>query len=431
MILLKKYIPHDGQIAFHLAVRDLYRYVLMLCGIRGGKTHAGAREALKQCWNSKVDKNIPYGIIAPTYHMLDRTTWREFKRAARPLIKKDNDTKKIITLKNGREVFGFSAENYDKIRNVTLMGFWGDEAREWKNFAEVWDVLLGRVLSTGGKGIITSSPNSFDDMHKIFIEERREGYGTVRFTTYENKYIPSSAIDELKGDYDEKFAQQELMGEIVTFDGQVYYAFNRKDNAGDIALKKAQYNPHAPLRLSCDFNVDPMAWEICQFGVNQFSGLPEVYWIDEIYLRNSNTVEACREFKSRYPVHMAGLYIYGDATGKARSTNSNVTNWQIIKEELGKYGVHNMVLPKNPAERDRVNSTNAMLKNSAGVVRTFINPNKCKHLIRDCEQVSYKEGSVQIDKTKNFDLTHPSDAAGYLYDREFGISRDRIESLKF
>ncbi|NCC41931.1 MAG: hypothetical protein EOM21_21485, partial [Gammaproteobacteria bacterium] len=41
-------------------------------------TYSGAREALRQAWNSKLPISIPYGIIAPTYHMLDRTTWREF-----------------------------------------------------------------------------------------------------------------------------------------------------------------------------------------------------------------------------------------------------------------------------------------------------------------------------------------------------------------
>ncbi|MDD5355839.1 MAG: terminase family protein [Candidatus Omnitrophica bacterium] len=429
-IKFRNYKPHEGQQAFHYAISYLYRYVAMICGIRGGKTWAGAREAGKQAWNSKAPKNAVFGIIAPTFHMLDRTTWREFREAMRPLILDDIESKKIFVLKNGREVHGFSAENPDKIRNATFCGFWCDEAREAKNFKELWKVLIGRTLSTGGKGFITTSPNSFDDIHDIFIQNKTEGYGTVRFTTYENTHLDKLAIDELGRQYDEKFMQQELLGQFVIFEGAVYYTFDRTQNAGDLAFKLAQYDPNKPLRLCCDFNVSPMAWVILQFGINAETKLKEVYCIDEIYLKNSNTVDACLEFKNRYPNHKQGLILYGDATGHARHTDSNITNWKIIESELGRYGITTRVPTSNPAERDRINSVNGLICNSQKQRRTFVNPDKCKHLIRDFEQVSFIEGSTRIDKNKDFALTHPSDAFGYMAEQEFSLNRSRIEGLK-
>lgn len=429
MIHLKKYKPDPGQEAFHYAIDKLYRYVAMICGIRGGKTYAGAREAGKQAWNSKADKQAAFGIIAPTFNMLDRTTWKEFRYAMRPLIARENETKKIITLKNGREVYGFSAEDADKIRNVTLCGFWVDEARECKDFKTLWDVLMGRVLSTGGKGFVTTSPNSFDDIHDIFIANKKEGYGTVRFSTYENTHLDKLAIDELAAKYDEKYCQQELYGQFVIFEGAVYYTFNRLHNAGDLAFKVAQYNPNIPLCLTCDFNVSPMAFVIAQIGINQQSRLKEVYFIDEIYLKNSNTIEACKEFKERFPNHLAGVHLYGDATGRARHTDSNITNWKIIENELSGYNLSISVPTSNPAERDRINSVNGMICNSKGERRVFVNPDRCKNLIRDFELCSYKQGSSQIDKTK-LDLTHTSDAAGYFLSAEFSLDKGRIEGLK-
>jgi len=82
----------------------------------------------------------------------------------------------------------------------------------------------------------------------------------------------------------------------------------------------------------------------------------------------------------------------------------------------------------NPAERDRINAVNAMIKNSKGDVRTFVNPAKCKNLIRDFEQVAYKDGTTQIDKDKHSDMTHPSDAAGYMYEKEFGFNRGLVKA---
>lgn len=427
---LKNYKPHLGQLAFHNAIQNLWRFVAMICGIRGGKTYAGAREAVKQCWNYKGKRDAVYGIIAPTYNMLDRTTWREFRRAARPFIAHDIDSKKIIILKNGIEAHGFSAEHWDRIRNATLFGFWADEARESKNFAGLWDVLLGRVLSTNGKGIVTTSPNSFDDIHNIFIENRKADYGTVRFTTYENTNIAKEAIDSLGAKYDKRFMEQELLGQIVLFEGAVYYTFNRLQNAGDLAFKVTQYNPNQPLGLCCDFNVDPMAWVLVQFGFNSQTRLKEVYVIDEIFLKNSNTIEACNEFKARYPNHENGIVLYGDATGRSRHTASNVTNWMIIESELARYGITKRVPTKNPAERDRINAVNGIICNSKDIRRTFVNPEKCKNTIRDFEQVSYKEGSTQIDKTKDLRLTHISDAYGYMAETEFSLNRGLFTGLK-
>lgn len=426
-IEFKNYVPHEGQQMFHHAVQNMYRFFAFVAGIRTGKTMGGAREAVRQAWNAK-GKGV-YGIIAPTYHMLDRTTWTEFREAAQGLIDEDIDSRKIIVLKNGRHVHGHSAEKPDRIRNETFVGAWGDETREWKEFLKVWNVLLGRVLSTNGKIFITTSPNGYDALHDLFVTQKNPGYGYIRVPTSINPYITQEAIDSLASNYDDKFARQELLGEFIIFEGQVYYTFNRNQNAGDLAFKKAQYDPNKPLRLCCDFNVDPMAWEICQFGMNQ-DGLAEVYWIDEIYIKNSNTIECCAEFKNRFANHNSGLFLYGDATGKQRHTSSNVTNWNIIKDELMRYKPQMMVPLSNPAERDRINAVNGMIKNSKNRIRTYVNPTKCKKLIKDFEQVSYKEGTVQIDKTKELDLTHASDAAGYMYEKEFGLGRGKIEGLK-
>lgn len=425
---LSNYEPHLAQQAFHYAIDNMYQFVAMICGIRAGKTYSGARQATKLAWNSKAPEQAVFGIIAPTYNMLDRTTWREFKIAARPLIRESIDSKKIIILKNGREVHGFSADKPDRVRNATLSDFWLDEGRECKD--GIWDVLLGRVLSTGGKGILTTSPNSYDWIHDVFIASGDKDYGVVRFSSYDNTYLDKSRIESLERKYDPKFARQELYGEFVIFQGAVYYTFDRGKNAGDLAMKMAQYDPNKPIGLCCDFNVNPMAWVMIQMGYNFETGLTEAYAIDEIYLKNSNTPQACDEFRNRYPNHRSGVVLYGDATGQARHSSSNVTNWQIIQDLLRDYGITNKVPRSNPAERDRVNAVNGLMCNSRNERRFLVNPNKCKHLIRDLEQVSYKDGTTQIEKNKDANLTHISDAVGYAIEKEFSLISTEYKGLK-
>jgi hypothetical protein len=167
------------------------------------------------------------------------------------------------------------------------------------------------------------------------------------------------------------------------------------------------YQPALPLELSCDFNVDPMAWIVGQHKNGT------AWDVDEIIIpAGATTRMACIEFKRRYPkVH--SLTVYGDASGKARDTRSHQTDYQIIKDELGGHATDfRMDVPsRNPAVVGRVNAVNAKLRPAAGESSYFIHP-RCAHLIKDRARVSWKQGTREIDK-RNKTLTHASDASDY------------------
>ena len=102
-------------------------------------------------------------------------------------------------------------------------------------------------------------------------------------------------------------------------------------------------------------------------------------------------------------------------------------DWQIARESFGRYA--NRYRPifripnSNPLVKDRVYSVNGMLRNYAGERRLFIDP-RCKELIKDLEQVSWKtdpNGNAKRDRCSNKHRTHASDALGYMIDLKFGI----------
>ena len=74
---------------------------------------------------------------------------------------------------------------------------------------------------------------------------------------------------------------------------------------------------------------------------------------------------------------------------------------------------------KNPSVRDRVGLVNARLRSAAGEVNVVVD-RRCRELIKDFEQVSYKDGSSVIDKDRDRERTHLTDALGYLTWEEFG-----------
>ena len=70
-------------------------------------------------------------------------------------------------------------------------------------------------------------------------------------------------------------------------------------------------DPKLPLIISCDFNVGT-----CVFEVLQAAG-DHVRVIDEIVLRDTNTIEMGKAAIARYGGHKAGVVIYGDAPERA------------------------------------------------------------------------------------------------------------------
>ena len=77
-----------------------------------------------------------------------------------------------------------------------------------------------------------------------------------------------------------------------------------------------------------------------------------------------------------------------------------------------------MVPSSNPPVRDRITLVNARLRNAEGEIGMYVSP-KCKELIKDFEEVSYRADTTLIDKGRDPRRTHLSDALGYLIWQEW------------
>jgi len=116
-----------------------------------------------------------------------------------------------------------------------------------------------------------------------------------------------------------------------------------------------------------------------------------------------------QEIRRRFPDQR--IYVYPDASGGNRSTNSSRTDIAILES----YGFSNQSGRSNPAVRDRVLAVQAVLENSKGEVRVQIS-DKCKRLI-ECLELQSWNAKGEPDKEAGFD--HFCDAFGYLVVREF------------
>jgi hypothetical protein len=112
--------------------------------------------------------------------------------------------------------------------------------------------------------------------------------------------------------------------------------------------------------------------------------------------------------------------IFGDASGHQQRTTGN-SDYDIIREYLEAYTnlqVSYKMSRSNPSVRERVLLVNRLLRSASGETQLFVDE-KCVELMKDLEQVAYKEDTSEIDKDRDRMRTHASDALGYVLWEQF------------
>lgn len=188
-----------------------------------------------------------------------------------------------------------------------------------------------------------------------------------------------------------------------------------------------------PICLCCDFNVEPMIWEVAQIIPTLNDRIP--VFLDEIMISPGTVDDMVEEFRNRYPAHAAEIWIYGDSTAGGRSYQTNKSGYDLVRLAFRGYSsvVRFRIPPKNPDQRDRLNSFNLKLRDPDGHAKCFIDRTKCPQLIKDFREVMTKEDGtkiVKVSKRENpyFWRTHASDAAGYFVYREWPVRQEVIRS---
>ena len=334
-----------------------------------------------------------------------------------------NKVDKIIHFSNGSEILFSALEDPEKFKSLNL--HWAEIEEASQITDSSFKQLLGRLRNTyRGKNWVDFRYRLFGHTNpqadkgwiwKRFIEQSKENYRLIIAPTTNNIYLPPHFIKSLKESYDEEYYRINVMGEFGDYSsGLVVKGFD------DTNKLKMKYNPNLPLHLTCDFNVDPMCWALAHKDNNN------VYFFDEIVIEKTTTQQCIEEFLRRYPKHKAEIIINGDASGDNRSTQSEYTNYAIIKNALLEHGYKNIkfrLRDYNPPILNRISAFNARVKNSKGERHLFIDPRHCKWILYNIYNLSFKEGTSIVDVPTHTQikssreakfLEHPFDAISYL-----------------
>ena len=402
-----EYRPLPSQKRFH---ESGARFKGFSGPIGSGKSQALCQEAIKLSYLNPGRTGL---IGAPTYPMLRDATMASLLET---LVKNGiphevNRAENFLVMKETRSRILFRAvEEFERLRGSNLAWFGLDELTYTSE--EAWLRLEGRLRDPKAArlcGFAVWTPKGYDWVYERFVAERVDGYEVVTAKAFENRHLLVRVPDyyeRLKSSYDTRFYQQEVLGEYLHLHaGRVYYGFEREKNVAEVKVDR-----NRALLWALDFNVDPMCSVVAQVEGDG------VLVLDEIVLSRATTQQACEEFQNRFPEHGAGLKVYADASG-AHMQTTGTSDLAVLKKffRSGEYGAVDFKVPRsNPAVRDRVMVVNVAFE------RMKID-SRCKELIKDLEQVAYKENTQVIDKDRDPRRTHLSDALGYLVWQELRV----------
>jgi len=398
---------HETQARFFW---DDVRFKMSAAGRRSGKTIIMKREGSIKARDTKLPDF--WGVFAaPTHAQAKLIFWHDLKamvprdRMARP----PRETDLSIRLKNGAELQVVGMDKPERIEGRPLDWIVLDEYGNMKDTA--WTEHVRPALSTRGRPGearfigVPEGRNHYWDLWCTARLDKTDNWATYHWLSSE--IIDPEEIEQARREMDERTFSQEYEGNFLDFVGRVYYTFDV-----DTHCKPLKYYPEKELVLCFDFNKAPGVALICQ----EIGG--QTHCISEIWKEtDSNTEIICKMILREWGDHNGPVCAYGDATGGAAGTQAiRGSDWAIIRQMLPERWKDMMFeVPKaNTKIVPRTNSVNSRLRSSDSTVSMYVDPDRCPHLVKDLEGVTYEE----LEK-KEGSLTHISDALGYYIVRSF------------
>lgn len=335
------------------------------------------------------------------------------------------ETTANITFRNGSEIISgsWADKRYMKFRSLELSMAVIEEAVENVNddYKAIQEIRqrVGRLPHIKENMILycTNPAGPSHPLYKYFMDEKSETRHVYYSLTEQNPFLPKTYIEQLKRDLPPKEAQRMLYGQWIEIDAErIYYAYNSEVN-----FKKTPYtiNPQLPISLSFDFNIGhgkPMSCVLSQYD----QAKDTFHFFDEIIVHGFRTQDLMDEAIASGVFDKSQMFeIHGDATGGARTTNSKLSNYDIIQQSIENHAAQTkrkinfrMKVPRsNPSVRERHNIVNAYCINELGNNRLFLYE-KCKILNEGMRLTSLKKGSEYIeDDSKEYQ--HSTTALGY------------------
>ena len=443
------------------------RFIVVPAGRRSGKTERAKRRIIRAAMDPRTFRfpDPMFACAAPTYNQAKSIYWKDLKKMIPTWVKRRTyETDLSIELITGATIKVVGMDKPERIEGSPWDGIILDEFANMKPGA--WEEnVLPALTDRKGWAWLIGVPEGRNHYYDVYQNAkgpwniRNEGQDWDAFTWKSIEVMDPAEIELRRSQMDQLTFEQEYEASFINFVGQAYYPFTTDEHCANL---RPHYNPKAELIVCLDFNVDPGVAVICQEmelperievargievgGKTLFSGVRKsgrvhgTAVIGEIHIpRNSNTPAVCRKLHNDWGDHLGPISIYGDATGGARTTQSETgsSDWDLVKTNLYRdFSPQQVTIrlnlsdngnPMNPPERSRINAVNSRLKSDSGIIRMMVDGAAAPMTVKDFEGTRLLEGgSGELDKKHDQRLTHLTDAVGYYISKAFPVRRDVV-----
>ncbi|WP_281661601.1 terminase large subunit domain-containing protein [Microvirgula aerodenitrificans] len=398
-----------------------HKFRAYVAGFGSGKTWVGCGGLMQHFWEYP---RINAGYFAPTYPQIRDIFYPTVEEVARDWgLRVDIvESNKEVHIYEGRRYRGTvicrSMEKPETIIGFKIGKALCDELDVMKapKARLAWRKIIARMrYAVDGlkNGVdVTTTPEGFKFVYEQFVKAVRDKphlgglYGLIQASTYDNAAnLPDDYIQSLLDSYPPELIDAYLRGQFVNLtSGSIYPNFDRNLNHTDAEMREGE-----PLHIGMDFNVLRMAAVVYVIR----DGRPLA--VDEL-VDVRDTPAMARMIAERWrPGH--AITIYPDASGQNTSSKSaSESDLSILRQA----GFSLNVTGTNPAVRDRVLATNAMLLNANGERRMLVNTHRCPKFTEGLEQQAYDKNG---EPDKSCGVDHVNDAGTYPIARLFPVIR--------
>ncbi len=424
---------------------ELHRFIIAAAGRRSRKTLIAKRKIL---YRALENPDTIWFHGAPTYKQAKDLFWDDLKLWTKHIRVHKSDSDLFVKLKNGSEIHAIGLDRPERIEGRTKS--WnGCHLAEFGDMKpEAWESNIRPVLAdTGGSVIIDGVPDPFKSgfaNHKRLAQYACGGsiptiepfHGAFAdngdwafYSWFSSDVLPASEMKDIQETTDPQTFEIEYRPSFQSVTGMVYYAYTPDYHPNGNLDNDVKYDKNLPIIMAFDFNVSPMTAVLGH--VRNVKNKQEWHLFKGYFLKNSNTKQLIDRIIDEHP-ETNTFYLTPCQSSIARQSSQELTSegyrtdLAVIKDAMKNCasGTKNLIIkkrPKNPLIYRRIRATNTMLSSK----RLRINPNDIglKELIRDFEELSYKEGTSQIDDSDVM-RNHISAAVGYACEKYWPVKRE-------
>lgn len=303
----------------------------------------------------------------------------------------------FLHIPSGNQILCKGLDDPAKIKSIKgITGMWLEEATEFEETdLDQLDLRIRGEKENYVQYIFTFNPIDENHWLKKRFFDKKDPLATTCHSTYKDNHFLTAEdkqrLESLK-ERNELYYDVYCLGKwgIVIKSNKFLYAYSKDKHE----IESFEPNPHLPIMVSFDFNVEPMTAIVSQ-KLDDMS----VVIFDELEIQEGSTEEMVELVKARYPHYFGNMDITGDATGRNREKvrRGNINSYLVIKDGLELFDRNIKVPTKNPELKDSRVLCNSVLQH-ANVKFT----KNCEKAIADSIYASIKNhpnGRVEIVKT--------------------------------